>query len=213
MEGTQSGTHRRKPAATTKRELIIQVWDRLGRIAVGEAELRQIQRSVRKQFGQGADESPAAIARVLADEDAELRHPEVIEFDARWREAKIQSDGGEFKGLEDLLTGKPLRLKKTEALIKKLERLRQRAENSGDQTAARELRSMAASGRQIAESLTKDQNLNLQERREQAEIAEWLKVWIQTPSLFADWLDLRQRSAEFRKKFSSTDVAPQESNV
>jgi len=213
MEGTQSGTHRRKPAATTKRELIIQVWDRLGRIAVGEAELRQIQRSVRKQFGQGADESPAAIARVLADEGAELRHPEVIEFDARWREAKIQSDGGEFKGLEDLLTGEPLRLKKAEALIKKLERLRRRAENSGDQTAAKELRNIAASGRQVAELLAKDQKLNQPERREQAEIAEWLKVWIQTPSLFADWLDLRRRSTEFRKTFSSTDVPPQESNV
>ncbi len=203
MEGTQSETHRRKPAPSTKRELIIQVWDRLGRTAVGEAELREIQRSVRKQFGQGADESPAAIARVLADEGAELRHPEVIEFDARWREAKIESDGGDFKGLEDLLTGKPLRLKKAEALIKKLERLRQRAEDSGDQMAARELRSMAASGRQIAELLTKDQNLNQQERREQAEIAEWLKVWIQTPSLFKDWLDLRRRSAEFRKQFQA----------
>ena len=188
--------------AVTKRGLIIEAWERLGRAAIGEAELREIQKSVRGQFGQGADESPAAIARVLADEGAELRHPEVIEFDARWREAKIENDNRRFKGIEDILAGKPLRLKKAESLIKKLEKLRKRAESSGDLIAAKETRKVAISGRQIAELLAKDRKLNPLQRAEQAEIAEWLKVWIQTPSLFADWLDLRRRSPEFQKKFS-----------
>jgi hypothetical protein len=62
---------------------------------------------------------------------------------------------------------------------------------------------MAANGRQIAESLAKDQTLNQTQRDEQAEIVAWLKVWIQTPGLFADWLELRRRSPDFQKKFSS----------
>ncbi len=193
MEGTQS--------RTDSRELTIRVWDSLGRPAIGESELRQIQASVRGQFGPGAEESPAAIARVLADAGAELRHPEVIEFDARWRETRIENDKGQVKGIEDFLDGKPLHLKKAESLIKKLEKLRQRAESSGDLTASKETRDVAISGRQIAELLAKDRKLNPIQRAEQAEIAEWLKVWIQTPSLFADWLDLRQRSTDFRKKF------------
>jgi hypothetical protein len=200
MEGRQSKT-RGKPAPPNKRDLIIAAWDRLGRTTIGGPELREIQRSVRSEFGQGADESPAAIARVLADEGAELRHPEVIEFDARWREAKIESERGKFKGLEDFLTGKPLRLKKAEALIKKLEKLRKSSEGSGDQGASKQARNMAVNGRQIAESLAKDRTLNQTQRAEQAEIAEWLKVWIQTPSLFEDWLELRRRSPDFQKKF------------
>ena len=195
MEGTHSRTH--------SRELIIEVWDRLGRPAIGESELRQIQESVRGQFGPGAEESPAATARVLADAGAELRHPEVIEFDARWRETRIENDKGQVKGIEDFLDGRPLHLKKAESLIKKLEKLRQRAESSGDLTASKETREVAISERQIAELLAKDRKLNPIQRAEQAEIAEWLKVWIQTPSLFADWLDLRRRSPEFQKKFSS----------
>ena len=202
MEGTQSRTRRREPRSTTKRGLMVELWDRLGRPAIGERELREIQRSVRKQFGPGADESPAGIARVLADEGAELRHPEVIEFDARWREAKIESDSAAFNGLEDLLTGRPLRLRKAEALIEKLEKLRLNLSGSGNQIAAKQARDMAASARQTAELLAKDRTLSQTERAEQAEIAEWLKVWIQTPSLFADWLDLRRRSPEFQKKFS-----------
>ena len=207
MEGTEPGRRRRKPAPRTKRTLIIEAWDRLGRAMVGEHELREIQGSVRNQFGSSADESPAAIARVLADEGAELRHPEVIEFDARWREAKIEKDSGQLKGLDELLAGKPLRLRKAEALIKKLERLRQRAEND-DQSEARQARSMAISGRQTAELLAKDKELNELQRAEQTEIAEWFKVWIQTPILFADWLELRRRSPDFRKKFSVKEVAP-----
>jgi hypothetical protein len=202
MEGRQSKT-RGNLAPSTKRDLIIAAWDRLGRTAIGESELREIQRSIRSEFGRRADESPAAIARVLADAGAELRHPEVIEFDARWREAKIESESGQFKSFEDLLAGKALRLKKAEALIRKLEKLRKSSESSGDLKASKQVRSIAVNGRQIAETLAKDRTLNQPQRTEQAEIAEWFKVWIQTPSLFADWLELRRRSPDFIGKFSS----------
>jgi hypothetical protein len=206
LRGHESTT--RHPAAVTKRGLIIEVWDRLGRPAIGEPELGKIQQSLRGQFGPGAEEGPAAIARVLADEGAELRHPEVIEFDARWREAKIENDKKQFRGLDEFLAGKPLRLKNAESLIKRLDQVRKRAESSGDQIGAKETRNMAINGRQIAELLAKDRKLNPIQRAEQAEIAEWLKIWIQTPSLFADWLDLRRRSPEFQKKFSAKKVAP-----
>jgi len=33
------------------------------------------------------------------------------------------------------------------------------------------------------------------------EAAQWLAVWLQSPELFSDWLDLRRRSPDFRKKF------------
>jgi hypothetical protein len=197
MKGTQSKTRDRKPASLTQRELIIQVWERLGRAAIGERELSEIQKSVREQLGNSDDPSPAAIARVLADEGAELRHPEVIEFDARWREAKIESEDRDFESLEALLNGKPIRLSKAETLVKKLEGLRL----GGDKQAGREALRLAVSGRQLAELLTKDAKLDKLQRAEQAEIAEWLKVWIQTPGLFADWLELRRRSPEFKKKF------------
>src|ERR1700704_5519155 len=91
--------------ARTKRELIVTAWDDLGRIKVGASELRKIQSAVRDQFGAGAVESPAAIARVLADEGAELRHPEVIELDARWRAAEIKRKSKELSGQETFAEG------------------------------------------------------------------------------------------------------------
>ena len=201
MEGRPGKTPHPKQQPRPKRELIIAEWNRLGGNSIGESELREIQRSICGQLGPGANESPAAIARVLADEGAELRHPEVIEFDARWREAKIESDNARFKGLEDLLTGKPLRLKGAGALIKRLEKLRKKSEHAGDQITLKQVRNMVVNARQVAESLAKDRTLDPLEHAEQTELAEWLKVWIQTPNLFEDWLELRRRSPDFRKKF------------
>jgi hypothetical protein len=202
MERRPGKTRRQKQQPRTKRELIVALWNRLGRSSIGESELREIQQSIGRQFGPGGSESPAAIARVLADEGAELRHPEVIEFDARWREAKIERDAAKFKGLEDLLSGKPLRLDKAEALLKRLEKLRKTSERAGDQLTLKQVRTMVVDARQVAESLARDRTLDARERAEQAELTEWLKVWIQTPNLFEDWLDLRRRSPDFRGKFS-----------
>ncbi len=53
--------------------------------SVGARELEQIAAAVSERFGAGALESPAVIARILADEGAELRHAEVLELDVRER--------------------------------------------------------------------------------------------------------------------------------
>jgi hypothetical protein len=187
--------------ARTKRELIITAWDDLGRSMVGASELRKIQSAIREQFGAGAIESPAAIARALADEGAELRHPEVIEFDARWREAEIKRNAGRFPRLNIVPGSKPLRLRQAEAFIKRLERVRARSEQTGDKAAGQRARDAAVKAREVAESMAKDRTLDQAIRIEQGEIAEWLAVWLQTPKLFWEWLELRRRSADFREKF------------
>jgi hypothetical protein len=168
---------------------------------VGASELRKIQSAIREQFGAGAVDSPAAIARVLADEGAELRHPEVIEFDARWREAEIRRNSKRFAGFDGGPGGEPLRLKQAEALIKRLEREWDRSERAGDKAARQRARDEAIKAAEAAQSLAKNRALDQTQRAEQAEIAAWLAVWIQTPNLFAEWLELRRRSPEFRNQF------------
>jgi len=192
----------------TKHELMVAVWDDLGRGMVGAPELRKIQRSIRERFGEDAVDSPAVIARMLADEGAELRHPEVIELDARWRQAKIIRETKRLEGLEAVAAGKPLRLDQAETLIKKLEGLREEADRAGDKTAVRSAQKIASEAREIAISMSRDLALDQTTRNEQAEIAEWLTVWIQTPRLFEEWLELRRRSADFKRKFSAPDLAP-----
>ena len=186
----------------SKQEFIVAQWLRLGGKAIGRRELRRIQRALHEKFGEGGVESPAKIARVLADEGAELRHPEVIEFDVKWREENIEKETSEFKGLERFRDAKPVRLHEAESLIKKLEQTRQSSGRNENKVNVQRLREIAIDVRQTAETLANDSTLTQRQRDEQAEIAQWLAVWLQTPNLFDDWLDLRRRSPDFRNKIS-----------
>jgi hypothetical protein len=185
----------------TRRELIILTWRGLGEPRVGAKELGSIHRALGEVFGPGAEQSPSAIARVLADEGAELHHPEVIECDARWREAQINRRTKRFRNLEKLLQKEWLSLGQAETLIEKFEELRQRFETESDRDALALLNSLAVSARAVAELIASDLHTDRQRRAEQTEIVEWLKIWIQTPNLFASWIELRKRSAEFKRKF------------
>jgi hypothetical protein len=201
MEGRDAGERQKDSGARTRHELAIEVWVGLGRTAVGENELGEIQRAIAMRFGAGAVDSPAAIARLLADEGAELRHPEIIEFDARWREAQIAKDAAHFSIFDRFDGAKALRLKQAETLIRKLEKLRHRFERAGDAQALRSLKDEAVSARQTVQSLVKNEKLNQRVRGQQVEIAEWLSVWLRTPTLFEEWLELRKRSTDFQQRF------------
>lgn len=184
-----------------RRELIISTWRRLGEPRVGEKELRRIQRALVKMFGPGAEQSPSAMARVLADEGADLHHPEIIEFDAIWRESQLELEEKKFREIQDLCSAERLTLTRAEELFDRLEKLRREFERGDDEQALVQLRRLAVETRAASQALAKDRTLAEAVRAEQIELAEWLKVWIQTPALFTDWLDLRRRSTDFRKKF------------
>ena len=186
--------------ANIRREFIHSAWQGLGRPVVGKNELRRMQKLLTAQFG-SAHESPAALARILADAGAELRHPEVIETDARWRAARIESASKKFRDLESLTAGGRPSLQQVEALIRKLEELRLAFERDADREALAVLTSVAADIRRVAEVFASDGTKKEPERLEQVEIAEWLKVWLQTPKLFTNWIELRKRSDEYRQSF------------
>src|SRR4030095_11571497 len=91
----------------TKNDLIIEVWEALDCESVGARELEQIQEELLGRFGEGAVDSPASIARPVADEGAVLRHPEVFDYDAKWRERRLAEsslpEGLSFTNLSEAL--------------------------------------------------------------------------------------------------------------
>jgi hypothetical protein len=195
MEGTRSSRTSRRSDSRVRRQVIIEYWRGEQCPRVGARELSQLQSLLATRFG-GADlDSPATIARVLADEGAELRHPEVIECDAQWRADFLQrpsQDSAELPDAKETLT-----LAAVEPFIEKLEQL------ARDKADIQRLRSVAIEARKTAQLEARRKSLSESQRNEQIEIAEWLGVWIKTPRLFKDWLELRRRSPEFKGKFPS----------
>jgi hypothetical protein len=178
--------------ARTKRDLIIEVWEALDCESVGARELDQIQQVLHEKLGAGAIESPASIARVVADEGAALRHPEVFEFDLKWREGKLNGtiSSFDFSSLQTALES-----------FSAVESRRRELEEQKNEAALQRLREVITGARQDSLLIARSKIVAAPQRAEAKEIAEWLRVWLVAPELFRDWLDLRMRSAEFRKKF------------
>lgn len=195
--------HRKHPGPKVASEFIVQRWLERGRPPVNAQFLEAVQSELNQRFGNQAM-SPASVARLLADQGAELRHPEIIEVDVRWRESLIKSRIDKFAAVERLSSGARLNIDETGVLISKMERLRQEFERDDDSPQLDELRALAGEARQRAEAMGKNRRMDGKVRLEQSEIAEWLKVWLQTPGLFENWLELRRRSEEFRKRFSDS---------
>jgi hypothetical protein len=176
--------------ARTKHDLIIEVWEALDCESVGARELEQIQKVIRQKFGAGSSDSPASIARTLADEGAVLRHPEVLSLDTEWRERELSAlvppDELNFSGLAE-----------ASASIKKLETLRRKFEQNSEQEQLGRLREMTLKFKQDALGMARSKTVERQKRLEASEIVQWLTVWLQSPDIFEDWLSLRQRSPEF----------------
>lgn len=189
----------------SKRNLMLQSWQGLGEPAVGKPELRQIQEALVAALGPGGSESPAAIARVLAGAGAELRHPEIIEFDAEWRELQIAREEEKFSSVPDYPDGEPLTFDLAEGLIKSFEGLRQGFQVTNEAPGISRLIEEAVACRDLAESLARNPELSPSIRTAQKEIQEWFKIWLQTPNLFLDWLELRKSSPEFKRRFKQTD--------
>jgi len=88
-----------------------------------------------------------------------------------------------------------------ERFIADLEAIRKRHKLNQNRQALAQSRNIASESRRLAESIARNRSTAKTIRHEQSEIAEWLKVWLQTPALFKDWLELRRRSDEFRRRF------------
>jgi hypothetical protein len=170
-------------------QAIADLWAEMEKESVGAAELAEIQQRLLERFGLQGRESPAAIARILANTGARLKHPEILEADVRWREREAFSH----------FTPEELNFSSIDAAlvwIEKLSALAQTSESRGFGLQLKAELELVATSRQIP----------LADRLIAAEIAQWLTVWLQNPAIFSDWLALRRESEEFQDRFSHKEA-------
>ncbi|MBK7511358.1 MAG: hypothetical protein IPI76_03705 [Chloracidobacterium sp.] len=180
--------------ARTKNELIIEVWEKLDCENVGSTEIEAIEIAVAAEYGQAAVDSPMIIARLLADEGAELRHAEIMRLYVE--RASNRPYDAAFRNLLDLES-----LLSARRSILSLNSLRRKYVAANDREGVRLTRQSALDAKRNLKAVIDDPRTDGSIRRMKIEITEWLSLWLQTPNLFNDWVELRQRSPEFRKTF------------
>ena len=178
----------------TKTDLIIEVWEKLDCESVGAKEIEAIELVVRDRLGEGAVESPMIIARMLADEGAELRHAEILELDVQRRlESPYDAIFRNILKFSDF--------KETLISIRRLENLRRKFVTENDKEGLRLVRETAIKGKNRAQMIAKNNKVDEQKRTEKVEIAEWFTLWMQSPEIFENWVELRMNSQDFKEKF------------
>lgn len=169
---------------TRRDQFIVDWWTENGNEPAGAAELDQLQHALLESFGAQGRESPASIARTLADNGVRLKHPEILAADASWREREQFS----------LFTPEELNFTSIDVAIAFVEKLTGLPQ-------APELRSFVLQLKVELEAVAKSMRVPLPDRLVAIEVAHWLHVWLQNPAIFSDWLALRRESDEFRERF------------
>ncbi len=177
-----------------KTDLMIEVWEKLDCESIGAAELKAIELVVREEYGDGAIESPMRIARLLADEGAELRHSEIMEFYlARASDRPYDAALRNVIDTTDLGT--------TRTTLRDLENLRRKYKADNDKAGLRHVKDIAIAAKELAAETAARENVTVDERHLNAEIAQWFTIWLQTPEIYENWVELRLGSRDFRAKF------------
>ena len=178
----------------TKTDLIIEVWEKLDCESVGAKEIEAIETVVREKYGSSAVGSPMRIARLLADEGAELRHAEIMELDAQRR----------LESPYDAMFRNVLKFadfKQTLISIRNLENLRRKFSAANDREGLHLVRNTALKGKNRALMIAGNEKVDETKRAEKQEIAEWFTLWMQSPEIFESWIELRRNSKDFIEKF------------
>lgn len=181
----------------TKDDLIIEVWEKLDCENIGAVEIEAIQIAVAGEYGEQAVDSPMIIARLLADEGAELRHSEIM--DLYVRKASVRLYDAAVRNVLNLGS-----LRSAAGSIKKLENLRRHYAADNDREGTRIVRDVALQAKDHAAATaakTTDQATGFAN----LEIAEWFTLWLQNPAIFDNWLALRLRSSDFIDKFGNIE--------
>jgi hypothetical protein len=176
-----------------KRSMVLDVYDREAMGEVTAREIALINQALVAEFGEGGAMDPGEIARILVNEDLPVR------FEQIFRMATLR------ERYENLFTSLPgwATLATAKKSLYELDAHYRRFLERGDKTGVRYARQTARDGRTETTRAAADKRNDAHRRLEQAEIAQWIKVWLETPDLFDQWLALRQATVEFRQRFET----------
>ena len=181
----------------TKKALILETARQLGLKKWTTAEIDQLRRKLIADHGEAGKSNNEYIADVLKSMGWKLQLSEREEAEQRFEE--------EF---EDILHFKTLQ--DAEVSLTRLDELLRRFNAHAEKAAVERVLEIARLGKRRAEMISHNRKVEPHKREEKKEIAEWFRIWLETPDAFFDWLEVRKSSPDFRQKFGDLNFEPDE---
>jgi len=172
----------------TKKEMILETAREIGAEKWTPAEIDQLRRKLIAEHGEEGKTGSDYIADVLKGAGLKVNLSQLEEVEDQFED--------EF---EDLLHFKTL--EDAEVSLMRLDELWRRFQAHGERAAAGRVLDVARLGKRRAEMIARNHKVEAHKRQEKEEMANWFRIWLETPDAFFDWLDVRKQSPEFRTKF------------
>ena len=176
----------------TKKALILEAAREIAPAKWTPAEIEQLRRKLAAQHGEAGKTGTDYIAEVLNS--------------AGWKVVLTQREEAEEEyeeEFEDLLHFKTL--EDAEVSLTRLDELMRKFCTHDEKAAVERVLDVARLGKRRAEMIARNHKVDAQKRTEKEEIANWFRIWLETPNAFFDWLDVRKQSPEFQRKFPTLD--------
>ena len=103
-------------------------------------------------------------------------------------------------------------LEEAEATLRRLDALWRESRAAGDGARAAHVLEVAREGRRRAQMIAGNRRVAPEKRAEKEEIRQWFRVWLESPDVFFDWLELRKQSPEYVERFGREGAAHEESS-
>jgi hypothetical protein len=181
-------------AVKTKKALILEAARELSIQKWTTAEIDQLRRKLIADHGEEGKSTNEYIGEVLKSMGWKVQLTEREEAEERFEE--------EF---EDILHFRTL--SDAEVSLTRLDELLRRFRTHGEKAAVERVLEIARLGKRRAEMISHNRKVEAPKREEKKEIAEWFRIWLETPDAFFDWLEVRKASPEFREKFGDIEAA------
>ncbi|HEX5482825.1 MAG TPA: hypothetical protein VFZ08_09400 [Terriglobia bacterium] len=180
-------------ARTSKKQMILEIYAARNFHSAGRAELQSIKEDLLQRLGEKGAAGIPYIARVLRRADVPVQYDDPFAGPAM-----PEPYAGRLQGalrFHDLASA--------EASLRNLDAAYRDYREAGDRTGVALVRLILIKGKLRAERLAGNPRIQPEKRTEKQEIANWFRVWLQTPEIFFDWLEIRKRSEEFEREFGT----------
>jgi hypothetical protein len=178
------------PETLSKKQIILEYCRAKALERIGPEEIRALENELRSRMGSRT--SPSYIAGVLREAGKN------VEYRDRFADPPMEEPYA--SRLRNLLQFHDF--VSAEASLRKLDEVYREYREASDRTGTGLVRTLLQKGKLRAASLAANPRVSSDKRAEKAEIATWFRIWLETPDLFFDWLELRKASEEFRRLFS-----------
>ena len=180
------------PGTPSKKQIILEYCRAKALERVGPEEIRAIENELSARLGSNLKTSPSYIASVLREAGKNVEYYD--RFAAPSMEEPYASRLRNLLQFHDF--------ESAEASLRKLDEIYREYRAASDRIGMGLVRSLLQKGKLRAGSLATNPRVSPDKRAEKQEIATWFRIWLETPDLFFDWLELRKASEEFCRLFT-----------